>query len=346
VLDPAAARAAPIGSRVVIRGTVTAQAGRLGTPPLFAIGDAEGGILVKLPEGAAAPQRGTVLEVAGKLADPYGQLELRPGAGDLTATGSGPLPAPVPVPTTGLSEATEGRLVTATGTLAAKPSKSGNSLVLTIERSGATAIRVMADSATGLQASAFEAGATYRLTGIAGQRASRKGAEDGYRMWLRDSADVQRLSGPPVATGASPRPGSSSSGVRTVSIAAALRQGQGEVAVQGVVTAPATLLDATGRRVVVQDGTAAIEVLLPSGTAAPPVGTRLRLVGQVRRAYGAPRIQASELDVRGSAAPPAPANLRSEPTEAQEWRLVRLSGPIDGVNKLGDRWRAELRVGG
>ena len=346
VLEPAAARTAPIGSRIVVRGTVTAQAGRLGTAPLFAIGDGEGGIIVKLPEGATAPSRGTVLEVAGKLADPYGQIEVRPGEGDLRSTGSGPLPAPVPVPTGGLGESTEGRLVTATGTLAAKPSKSGNSIVLAIERSGASPIRVMADATSGLHASSFEAGATYRVTGIAGQRASRKGAEDGYRMWLRDAADVQRLSGPPAAAGASPKAGTSPSGPRAISIAAALRQGQGEVAIEGVVTAPATLLDATGRRVVLQDGTAAIEVLLPSGTAAPPVGTRLHLVGQVRRAYGAPRIQASKVDVRGTAAPPAPASLRSEPKEAHEWRLVRVTGRVDGVTKLGDRWRSEVRVGG
>ena len=346
VLDPAAARSAPIGSRVVVRGTVTVQAGRLGSPPLLAIGDAAGGLIVKLPDGAAAPSRGTALEVAGRLADPYGQLEIRPGDGDLVATGNGPLPAPVPVSSGGLGEASEARLVTATGTLAAKPSKSGNSIVLTLERSGAAAIRVMAAATSGLEATSFEAGATYRVTGIAGQRASRKGAADGYRMWLRDSADVQRLSGPAAVAGASPKPGSPSSSVRTISIAAALRQGQGEVALNGVVTAPATLLDATGRRVVLQDASAAVEVLLPSGTAAPPVGTRLHVVGAVRRAYGAPRIQASALDVRGTAAPPAPLNLRSGPTEAQEWRLVRVSGPIDGVHKLGDRWRAELRLGG
>ena len=280
VLDPAAARSAPIGSRVVVRGTVMAQAGRLGTPPLFAIGDAQGGIIVKLPEGAPAPSRGSIVEVAGKLADPYGQLELRPGDGDLKITGSGSIPAPFPVPSGGLGEAAEGRLVTATGTLATKPTKSGNSTVLTLERSGATAIRVMAAAPSGLDATSFEAGATYRVTGIAGQRASRKGAEDGYRMWLRDAADVQRLSGPPAVAGATPKPGSSSSSSpRTISIAAALRQGQGEVAVAGTVTAPATLLDATGRRVVLQDATAAIEVLLPSGTAAPPVGTRLHIVG-------------------------------------------------------------------
>ena len=42
---------------------------------------------------------------------------------------------------------------------------------------------------------AFQVGATYRLTGVAGQRATRSGALDGYRLWLRDAADLVRLAG-------------------------------------------------------------------------------------------------------------------------------------------------------
>ena len=197
ILDPAAARLAPVGSRIVVRGTVTAEAGRLGTEPLFAIGDANGGIIVRLPDNTAPPQRGSVVQVAGKLADPYGQLEVRPGDADIHVSGSGTLPSPIQAPSGGLDESTEGRLVTASGVLAAKPSKSGSSTVLTLERSGQASVRVMADARSGLTASSFEAGATYRVTGIGGQRASRKGALDGYRLWLRGAADVQRLAGPP-----------------------------------------------------------------------------------------------------------------------------------------------------
>ena len=57
-------------------------------------------------------------------------------------------------------------------------------------------------------------------------------------------------------------------------------------------TAPATLLDATGRRIVVQDASAAIELLLPSDSGAPPVGSRIHAEGQVGLAYGAPRLRA------------------------------------------------------
>ena len=98
ILDPAAARLAPVGSRIVVRGTVTAEAGRLGTEPLFAIGDANGGIIVRLPDNTAPPQRGSVVQVAGKLADPYGQLEVRPGDADLHVSGSGHIAKPDPGP--------------------------------------------------------------------------------------------------------------------------------------------------------------------------------------------------------------------------------------------------------
>ena len=329
----------------MVRGTVTAEAGRLGTEPLFAIGDANGGIIVRLPDDATAPQRGSVVQVAGKLADPYGQLEVRPGDADVHVSGSGTLPSPIQAPSGGLDESTEGRLVTASGVLAAKPSKSGNSTVLTLERSGQASVRVMADARSGLTASSFEAGATYRVTGIGGQRASRKGALDGYRLWLRGAADVQRLAGPPTA-GSTPEPGGGTAAPQTITIAAAIRKGEGTVAVDGVVTAPATLLDATGRRIVIQDRSAAIEVLLPTGASAPPVATRLHVEGTVKRAYGAPRLQATKVTLRGSGAAPAPVVLRTEPGEGHEWQLVRINGPVASVHKLGDRWRAEIRLGG
>jgi len=38
--------------------------------------------------------------------------------------------------------------------------------------------------------------------------------------------------------------------------------------------------------------------------------------------------------------------LHGSPGEAHEWRLVTTSGPVDSVHKLGDRWRAEIVVGG
>jgi hypothetical protein len=83
------ARRAPVGSLVTVSGVVIAEAGRLGTPPLLAIADATAGIAIHLPDDVAAPPRGARVKVTGKLADPYGQLEIRPAAAGFRTVGSG-----------------------------------------------------------------------------------------------------------------------------------------------------------------------------------------------------------------------------------------------------------------
>ncbi len=362
VMDISTARAASIGSVVTVRGVVTAEAGRLGTPALFAIADASGGIIVKLPDGATAPQRGARIEIRGRLADPYGQLEIRPAAdGVVGGSDTGILPAPVALGSYGPDEATEARLVGLTGTVVDKPTKStSGDIGLSVETSAGARVRVMADASSGIAAGTLMKSATYRLTGLAGQRASRKGALDGYRVWLRDAADLELIAAPspspasspaPTSTpkpsgGASPRPSAGSpAGVRTISIAAALRVTDRDVAITAIVSAPAALLDATGRRIVVQDATGAIEILLPKDVPAPGVGTRIRAAGRVGQAYGAPRLRAESLERLGSGSVPAPLRVRGSLSAAHTWRLVAVTGRIDDVRKLGDRWRAEVVVG-
>ena len=110
-------------------------------------------------------------------------------------------------------------------------------------------------------------------------------------------------------------------------------------------TAPAALLDATGRRIVVQDATGAIEILLAKDVPAPGVGTRVRAVGRVGTAYGAPRLRAASVERLGAGAAPAPLRVRGPLSAAHTWRLVAVSGRIEDVRKLGDRWRAEVVVG-
>jgi hypothetical protein len=115
--------------------------------------------------------------------------------------------------------------------------------------------------------------------------------------------------------------------------------------VEGVVTTPATLLDGSGRRVIVQDRTAAVEVLLPDGAAAPAVGRSLRVAGDLGTAYGAPRIRAATVVPLGRGALPAPRRLAGEPGAQDEGELVRVDGEVVDVRRLGDRWRAEVRSG-
>ena len=96
---------------------------------------------------------------------------------------------------------------------------------------------------------------------------------------------------------------------------------------------------------IVQDRTAAIEVLLPAGSTAPPLGAQVRVTGEVGRAYGAPRIRAATV-LRVGTEPSTPLELRVAPGAAHEWRLVRVRGDVVEVHRSGDRWTAELRVGG
>jgi hypothetical protein len=135
-------------------------------------------------------------------------------------------------------------------------------------------------------------GATYRVTAVVGQRASRSGALDGYRSAFADAAtSPPRRPRRRHATTDGQREGLGLAGSPpVVTIAAALRIDDRDVRIDGIVTAPATLLDATGRRIVVQDASAAVELLLPTGTAAPPVGTRIRATGRMGVAYSAPTV--------------------------------------------------------
>ena len=72
-------------------------------------------------------------------------------------------------------------------------------------------------------------------------------------------------------------------------------------------TAGTALLDSSGRRIVVQDASGAIEVLLPSGYAG--AGGRHeapRSPARTGRAWGAPRIAASSAEAIGSGGPISP----------------------------------------
>ncbi|HET9435866.1 MAG TPA: hypothetical protein VFO50_03350, partial [Candidatus Limnocylindrales bacterium] len=162
--------------------------------------------------------------------------------------------------------------------------------------------------------------------------------------------DLTRVSYPGPNPGASPAPTASPSGsgrppAGVLPIADAIRQGDGAVTVEGLVTISPTLLDASGRRIVIEDRSAGLEILLPVEARAPAVGSRVRAAGSIGRAYDAPRLRAEAVTVIATGARPLPLVLTKPPTAAHEWRLVRVSGTIADVHKLGDRWRAELALG-
>lgn len=332
------ARTAQVGAVVTVAGVVTAEAGRLGSPPLFAIQDGTGGIVVRVPDGYVAPPRGTGVIVVGPLADPYGQLELRPAPGGIRITGPASLPAPITVDGRAPGEATEGRLVQLTGTASAKPTKgtSGDLAIDLVDASG-NRFHVMVDGSSGIGSADLPVGKALRVTGIAGQRASRKGALDGYRVWLRDRADVVQVGSLVPSPSAAP----------AIAIGSLAHMADGAtVSIEGAVTVAATLLDASGRRIVVQDATGAIEVLLPVGSRAPAVGTVIQVGGVTTHAWGAPRLRATLVTDAHTDLPVTASPRGGALGEADEWRLVRLTGTVVKVERLGDRWRAELRLSG
>ena len=366
--SPSAAAAATIaavrdlqaGSRVRVRGVVTAEAGRVG-PSLVSIQDATAGLAVHLPSGSVIPPRGAVLDVTGDLVAPYGQLEIRPAADTWRSDGSANLPAPAVIAGV-LDESLEGLLVSVQGSVVAAPTMaSAGDISFDVDLAGGARVRVQADTASGVPAAAFVRGRRYRLVGIVGQHASAIGRLDGYRVWLRDPADVTPLVDPSPSASAAPSatphpsgtvspspsggptPGPSAPAV--VSISAAILS-RGLVVVEGVVVAGSGLLDAEGRAIVVQDATAAIMVRLPAGAAGVRSGRRLRIAGESGRSYGAPRILATTVADRGVAAQPSPVGLHAPPTAAVEWRLVRVSGVVRSVRRDGPAWKAEVAAGG
>ncbi len=342
----ATARSAAVGTTVRVRGAVTAEPGRVGLPPVGVVADETGAVFVRFPDGVV-PARGALVEVVGRLFDPYGQLEIRPAAAGVRLLGAATLALPLPIGAASLGELVEARLVTLDATLdAAIVRESGGDLVLRLRDAAGAPFVARATRSSGLQATVARRGDRLRLIGLVGQRASARGALDGYRLWLRDAGDLARSAGatasptPSPCTTASPRPGVSGPPITT--IAAAIGLGGGSVTVEGIVSVSSTLLDTTGRRSIVQDATAAIEVLVPRDASAPRPGDRVRVVGTVGRAYGAPRLTAATLAVLGHAAEPDPATLAGPPSVALEWRLVVIEGTVTDQRRLGDRWRSEV----
>jgi hypothetical protein len=177
-VDPAMsivdARTAEVGERVTVRGVVTAEAGRLGTPPLIAIGDARAGIVVRLSDTDPRPPRGALVEVSGTLADPYGQLEVRGLTAPLHVGGSGPVPAPIPADATTIGEATEASLVVVEGTVATAPTRAtSGDFAFQLDVEGGS-VRVAADASSGVSRASIHVGDGLRVTGVVGQRATRK----------------------------------------------------------------------------------------------------------------------------------------------------------------------------
>jgi hypothetical protein len=339
----AVARHQAVGTRVNVAGVVTAGPGLLGTDELVAIQDSSGGIFVR-PTSLDGLEIGRSIEVIGVLAAPYGQLEVRQ-LQELLVGPPGPQPAPLTVKLGDVGEGLEGTLVTVHGTVDSVGTDSGR-LALTIG-DGRSALRVFADPRTGLTTSDAKRGSNVVVSGVIGQRASALGRQDGYRLWLRARSDLSIEQVPGSSGSAGPSPSPSASGVVIHrDLASALRVRGSAVDVTATVTASAGLIDWGGPTIVVDDGTAACAVVVPAGTDAIRVGSRVHVVGKVGSWQSGPRVVATLVQTLSELQAVEPRQVVGALTAQQEWQLVQASGRIDRITRVGVRWRADLLVAG
>ena len=234
---------------MTIEGVVTAEAGRIGLPPLVAIQDATGAIVLKLPDGAPRPARGTpgprhrearrALRSARDSAsrrrpvDPWIRDPSRPAAGIGGRARRGYRGA------AGRPRGHARRDARPRDEWRSRPSAGGRC------RRPVPGARDASrrDRARRRRGRAPGCGSRGSSASAPPARARSTGTGSGFAMrptWSITAAGPA-LAGPSRAAGAS-----SDASIR--SIAAVLRLAEGSVRIEAIVTIPATLLDASGRR--------------------------------------------------------------------------------------------------
>jgi hypothetical protein len=340
----AAARAQTVGTRVRVAGVVTAGAGTLGTEGLIAMQDSSGGIFVRLSTADTSLAIGRSIEVEGTLSAPYGQLEIRQLdwilAGEVDKE-----PAAARRELDEIGEATEASLVTIRGTVDSVQTDAGR-LTITIG-DGVNEIRALADPAAAVSRSDVERGDEVLVTGIVGQHATATGRLDGYRVWLRRPADL--VVRDPLATD-SPGPTTTPTPAPTSTIhhdlASALGTRGAAVDVKAAVTVTAGLFDIGGPTIVVDDGTAAVAVVLTEAMTVPRVGSLVRVGGKVGRWQGGPTIAATSISDLGELEAVVPITVDGPLAATLEWQLVKVCGRIERYTAAGSRWRVDVNVAG
>ena len=168
----AEARSLPLGTVVTIDGVVTVPSGAFSSSTFdqgFAIQDRTGGIYVSVPDNLGFTLRQQV-RVTGKLADTVlpGLLVLV-DVTDVKAHGSGPKVQPLAVATGAVGEATEGRLVTITGTITQPIVNDLPFGFIIFINDGSGEVHSFVCASTGIDVSGLSPGQTVEITGFSGE---------------------------------------------------------------------------------------------------------------------------------------------------------------------------------
>ena len=187
-LTIAEARSLPLGTVVTIAGAVTVASGAFSSSTFdqgFAIQDRTGGIYVSTPDNLGFAPRQQV-RVTGRLADTVlpGLLVLV-DVTDVKALGSGPKVHPLAVETGAVGEATEGQIVTITGTITQPIVNDLPFGFIIFINDGSGEVHAFVCASTGIDVSGLSPGQTIELTGFSGQFA------DSFEVDPRTQEDIR-----------------------------------------------------------------------------------------------------------------------------------------------------------
>ena len=171
----AEARSLPLGTVVTIDGVVTVPSGAFSSSTFdqgFAIQDRTGGIYISVPDNLGLTFRQQV-RVTGTLADTVlpGLLVLV-DVTEVKVHGSGPKVQPLRVATGAVGEATEGKIVTITGTITQPIINDLPFGFIVFINDGSGEIHAFVAASTGIDVSGLSPGQTIEVTGFSGQFAN------------------------------------------------------------------------------------------------------------------------------------------------------------------------------
>lgn len=327
----ATARALPDGATATIEGvSLTDGAFTDGGGHLV---DGSAGIAV-LVSGGTFP-RGHLVRVTGELDDRYHQRTLRAAASAVVVIGPAPEPDGLPSGTGAIGEELESELVLVSAEIVSSATQLSGAVAYEIDDGSGPARLLVPDSAA-IDQSGWQRGTILDARGVVGQRDSSGTGTTGYRVQLRDQADVLAVAQP--SPSASPSVTSSPGGTPSpapsddpsvVSIATARRAApNARLRVRGVVTLPSSVLgEGTAA---IQDGSGAIILRIGDEAGELALGELVQVDGVRSTMSGMETLRVSVAPLRlGSQAQP---DAERHPTgalgEAQEALLVTVRGAV------------------
>jgi DNA/RNA endonuclease YhcR with UshA esterase domain len=190
VISIAEARSLLPGTVVTVDGSVSTPSGAFESSFFdkgFGLQDRTGGIYVSLQTDlGVAPRRQA--RVTGTLQNSFGLLILVPvNPSDVKLHGAGPKIHPEEVATGNISEATEGRIVTVTGTITGAPESDLPYGYKFFVDDGSGEVQIFVNLQTGIDLSGLAAGQVVRVTGFSSQ------FDTHYEIDPRSPADIAVL---------------------------------------------------------------------------------------------------------------------------------------------------------